>query len=451
MGPLLRDNRHMRFWVAMLIPFLLGAQGKPGYDPNDPEGIVNHANGWARFPWKRQGTWTAKPVHNPYGRYQEVPVASAADVQRMNATLDALTALLRATPEGADPRGYRMNESRTFGYYNPAEMPPGVSAAKQPFIYSSGFFPFYLADIKRNGVWAPDPSGETESVYFYFNRLPGKMSQKVVASEPRPGIQPVEFYTKPEVKTTFAGFPVVDGQDLLIVRGGRDPWAAVPYGRVLKAAMAGYEKDRQTAEERLAGLKKKEAETMAPEYEQQMRAHLEKYSGEFRTSNPAKWKGREEGMLRELAYNREKAKKDANPQRDKDGNWYWQPVDAHAEAAKRLAALTPEEAAKPACWVEAANEQGRYAVRGSVLAMGMHPQCREVVMDNYDYFDAKLPRNAPQLLLVRSLGRCAKVVDGKLVGPPPHKDTVFPPQGCQRHVPIWQAMDWQKVAGLLAP
>lgn len=82
--------------------------------------------------------------------------------------------------------------------------------------------------------------------------------------------------------------------------------------------------------------------------------------------------------------------------------------------------------------------------------MGSDPQCREIVMDNHGYFDQKLPRSAPQILLVRSLGRCAKVVNGQLVGPKPVK-SIFPPQGCYRHVPIWEAMDWDKVAGLLAP
>ena len=41
--------------------------------------------------------------------------------------------------------------------------------------------------------------------------------------------------------------------------------------------MPAYEKDRATAERRLADLKKKEAETLTPEYERKVRDHLEKY------------------------------------------------------------------------------------------------------------------------------------------------------------------------------
>lgn len=71
-------------------------------------------------------------------------------------------------------------------------------------------------------------------------------------------------------------------------------------------------------------------------------------------------------------------------------------------------------------------------------------------MDNYGYFDPELPRSAPQILLVRSLGRCAKVVNGQLVAPKPVR-SIFPPQGCYRHVPIWEAMEWDKAAGSRAP
>ncbi len=445
----------MRLLGLFFIPAVLFCQipaNPPPYDPNDPEGIVAYPNGTGRYAWKRKGTWTvSQPLYAPTGTPAGLSPPTASDRAKMTATLDALSALLRATPEGSNPVGYFMKESRTYSLAAPFELPADFPAARHPIIYSTGFYPFYISDTLRNGVFVPDKGGETSAVYFYFNRMPGAYKQQVVAKESRADAKAIEFYTRPDTKTTYAGFPVVDGEDLMIVRGGRDPWMTVPYGRALKAAMVEYEKDRATAEQRLAGLKKKEAETLTPEYEKAMRDHLEKYSGQFKTTDPKKWKGRLEGMERELVYNREKAKKDANPQRDKDGNWYWNPIDAHADAAKRIAAMTPEEAAKPACFLEAAGEQGRYSMRGSVLPMGADPNCRELVTENFGYFDPKLPRTAPQILLVRSLGRCAKVVDGKLVGPRPDLRSLAPPQGCYRHVPIWEALDWQKVAALLAP
>lgn len=441
----------MRIWATVLAPLVLLAQPpKPPYDPNDPEGIVMYANGGGRYAWKRKGTWTAGPLQNPWGNPSRVPPANAADLKQMTAVLDALGAIQRATKEGGEPVGYFMKESRTYAYPQTAGLPAGVTAARMPLEYSTGFYPFYIADTLRNGVFVPDKGGETESVYFYCNRLPGRFSKPVIAQEKGQDTAPVEFYLKPQVTATFNGLPVLEGQDLMIARQGREPWKPAPYGRVLKAAMELYAKDRDTAEQRLAGLKRKNDEVQSPAYEQQMRDYLEKNSGYLREKNPNNWKARLASMEHELKYNRERAAKQANPQRDKDGNWYWNPLDAHAEAVKSLAAMTPDVAARPACYLEAAERDGRYAIQGSILPAGAQPQCKELVTDNYDYFDSKLPRTAVQILLVHSLGRCAKVVNGKLIGPAP-ENRPSPPQGCYRHVPIWEQMDWSKVTALVAP
>lgn len=409
-----------------------------------------YPNGTGRYAWKRKGTWTTGPLTNPWGNPGRVPPATAADLKQMTATSDALGAIQRATAEGGNPVGYFMKESRTYSYADAASLPPGVAAARLPFVFSTGYYPFYIADTLRNGVFVPDKGGETSSVYFYCNRLPGRFSRPAIAEEKAQDAAAVEFYVKPEVMATFAGFPVVEGEDLMILRQGREPWKPAPYGRVLKAAMASYEKDRANAEQRLAGLRKKHEEVQSPAYEQQMRDYLEKNSGHLREKNPNNWRARLASMEHELKYNRERAAKQANPQRDKDGNWYWNPVDAHAGAAQALAAMTPEQAVRPACYLEAPDRDGRYAIKGAILAAGSQPQCKELVTDNYDYFDTKLPRSAVQIILVRSLGRCAKVVNGKLVGPAPER-RLSPPQGCYRHVPIWQEMDWSKVAALVAP
>ncbi|MBI5084085.1 MAG: hypothetical protein HZB13_05750 [Acidobacteria bacterium] len=235
----------------------------------------------------------------------------------------------------------------------------------------------------------------------------------------------------------------------MIARPGRDPWAAVPYGRVLKAALALYEKDRAMAEQRLAGLKKQNDETQAPAYEQKLRDQLEKGYGSLRSSNPSRWQTRQAATEREITFNREQAARRANPQRDKDGKWYWNPVDALEEANRRLAALATDEAARPACFAPATDRDGRYAIPGMIVPSGSVAGCEELVTHNRAYFDPALPRSAAQLILVRSLGRCATVENGRLVGRKVQPG-LSPPHGCQRHVPIWEAMDWTKLGALLA-
>jgi hypothetical protein len=68
-------------------------------------------------------------------------------------------------------------------------------------------------------------------------------------------------------------------------------------------------------------------------------------------------------MERSLAYRRDQARRAANPQRDPDGAWYGNLLDAHADAERRLAAL---------------------------LA-GADPLCQPLVMPNFDYFDPNYP------------------------------------------------------------
>jgi hypothetical protein len=410
----------MRHALASLALLSLAAQqGPPQFGPDNPEGLVITPNGRHRLAWHRKGIWKIDPLNGP---------ASPPDRQSVSATLDKLSTLIKATPTASALSGFWMKESRNLY--------PG-----NPHHFEIGFFPFYLEDVLTNGKFVPQWAGETESVYFQFNSLPGPLSQPVIAGG---------FYLRPQQTASFAGFPIFDDSNLLITRHNRDPWAPVPLRTALLAAQPEFEKDRQTAESRLASLKKQNDEIQSPAFEQKMREHLEKYSGEFRTSNPAKWKGRLEGMERELLYNRQQAAKKANPLRDKEGNWYWNPIDAHANAAKRLAALSPADAAAPACYLPAPDSDGRYALRGDLFPLSSNPACRPLATANTAYFDPALPRTAPQLLRVNAFGRCAAVSNGKLVQK--HRPGYsHPPQGCFIHVPIWEQLDWAAVARLLVP
>lgn len=447
----------MKAVICILASALLAlgqaAPPTPLYDAADPEGLVYHPNGWTRYAWLRKGVWTRRPLGNPFGRVPGVPGATPADVQKMTATLDGVSTLLQTTPEGRDGRGYFVTESRTWSTVDPAGLPDGTPAARLPLRFEVGVFPFYNVDTKKNGVWVTDRGGETESAYYRFNQLPGRLTQAVVASEKNAAGTAVEFYTRPEPSATWGGYPIIDGQVLLITRAGRDPWAPVPYGRALKAAMAQFDEDKATAERRLGTLKATMDETMSPAYEQRMRDQFEKTYGSLRTSRPQGYATRLASMERELAYNREKARKDASPQRDQDGHWYWHPIDAQADATRRLAAMTPAQARVPACYVEAKGEQGRYRMRGTIRpATDDIAGCRPLVMDNWDYFDTALPRTAPQILVVTDFDRCAYLMKSD-PGPaslPPTNQTP-PPQGCARHVPMWRQLDWTKMAALLAP
>jgi hypothetical protein len=417
----------------------------------DAEGNYYWPNGMGRNPLKRLGSWKVGPLQSPTGSVRGVPQMTAAERATVQATLDALSAVFRATPESQKMTGYWMNEVRNFYYPFPAELPPSHTEKTHPLRFNSGFFPFYLEEALKNGQYVLLGPGETESVYFEFNLLPGNLQRRIVLTEVHPNEFKEEIYLKPRVTGEYKGFPVYEEQALLVIRAGRDPWAPVSYARATRLAAALFDKDRKSADDRLAGLKKKNEEVQSPAYEEQMRAHLEKYSGSFKTTNPEKWKGRVAGMERELKYNRDKAAREADPQRDKDGSWYWNPVDAQAEAKRRLAALTPADEKAPACFLKAGREaaHARYAIDGSIERYTGQPDCEPLVTGNHDYFDLKLSRTAPQILWVNSLGRCGKVVNGQLTPTwKPVEGKVA--HGCARHPVLWEQMDWTKVGALVA-
>ncbi len=114
----------------------------------------------------------------------------------------------------------------------------------------------------------------------------------------------------------------------------------------------------------------------------------------------------------------------------------------------RLAALTPAEAAIPACYLPAADKDGRYVAQGEFLPDTGNPQCQPLVTDNLSYFDK--PRSVPQLLWVNAFGRCAKLDNGRLLARSQYRSPL-PPQGCQIHLRFWAELDWNRIAALLVP
>lgn len=439
--------RQRILWAAAIVPALLLAQA-PG--TIDAEGNLYWRNGTGRSPLKRKGVWRVRPLATTGRMMNASPAATAAEMKQMTATLDRLTELMKATPEGQSLTGYFMNDSRTLYDRYPSEQPPAVNMARLPLVYETRFFPLALQDVKKGDQYVPVFSGETVSIPFSFNRLPGALGKEIILKERFANEHEQPIYLQPRVTSNFQGFPIYEDQALMIAVSGRSPWAPVSYGRALKLAIPLLEKDVASAEARLAGYKKKQAETMSPAYEQQMRDHLEKYSGQFRTTDPKKWQGRLAGMERELQYNREQAAKEANPARDASGAWYWNPLAAHADAVKRLAALTASEAAQPACYLEAKGEakQGRYELRGWIEVAGRAPGCEALVVDNYDYFDPQLARSHPQIFLLRDLNRCMKFDRGQMM-----RNYNWPANevrhGCAFHPNYWEQLDWTVLAELV--
>lgn len=440
-------------------PYQPGVDAPPAFAADDTEGLVMAGpRGDGRYAHKRKVFWKVNQGA-PALADRRAPAHTAAERQAMTRTLDALTGILKATPHGSQGEGYWVQDARQLDYVDVYRTPPDAPLARWPLTFDTALFPFYHEDTLRNGTWRLSVAGETQSVTFAFNRMPGTLNQPILAREPAVGDrEPVEIYLKPRVSETWRNLPVYERDLLVVTRAGRDPWAPVSMGRALAATLAEYEKDRQTAENRLASLKQKHDEVRADAWEQQMRDTFEKNNGALRTTRPSNFSARLASLEHEIRVTRERASREANPQRDAEGAWYWNPVDALDAARARLAALTPAEAAAPACYVLAPpqprpdgwrSDAGRYAAKGDIVPVGAAPGCRDIVVTNPAYFDTSLPRTAPQILTV-GFGRCAEVKDGAIVNNRRWTSNA-PPHGCYRHRMMWSEADWAAIIALVVP
>lgn len=449
--------------VLLLAAATAVAQPWPRYPPNptappvfeadNPEGLIMAGvRTEVRHAWKRPVHWRSSTQLFP-AIDARVTRPGAAEQQAIARTLDALVAVLRATPTGSKGEGFWVNDSRSVGFVDVIRLPPGAPLARWPLEYESRLFPFYHEDLLQGGTWRTSIRGETESIGFAFNRHPRAMRQPVIAKEPAPAPdrEPVELHLRPRITDTFAGMPVYERDLVVVARPGRDPWAPVALGRALRALMPALQQDRDNAEQRLAQLREKNAQLQAPAWEEAERERFEKTNGSLRESRPTNYAARLASLEHYLRVTRADAAAKADPQRDAAGAWYWNPVDAHEAARRQLAALGPAQAAQPACWVavaEAPGADGRYAARGDLVPVGSTPGCREVVEANPAYFDTTLPRTAPQLLTF-DLGRCLTRIDGGRLVIPPVTRFDTPPQGCHRHRTMWNEADWPAIVALV--
>ena len=437
--------------VATAAAFAQYPKQAPTFQPADTEGLVVSPNPRIRHAWKRKVFWRTE-AEPGRGTFRLIPAHTAAERAQMTTTLEALTALLKATPNGTNGEGFWMMDARTFDYFDPFVLPEATPLGRYPLTFDTGLYPFYHSDVETNGKWQLSVKGETDGAYFFFNRLPDMLGGSPLLTETRAGDRPPEpLYLRPRVTARWQGLPIYEGQSMVVAREGRDPWSPMPLGRVLKAAMAALEKDRKTAEDRLSGYKRKLAEVMAPEWEAQKRDAFEKQNGELRTSRPSNYSARLRGLENEIVVLRQQAQFDANPQKDAKGLWYWSPVEAHDQAMRTLAALSAEAAAAPACFVDltpAERSNGRYTLPGTIIPEASAPGCRQIVRTNWDYFDLTLPRTTPQILFVRDFGRCVTVNGDQLVSRPINRWDA-PPQGCVQHAQIWREVDWTKIAALV--
>ena len=365
--------------------------------------------------------------------------ATAAELQQINSNLKAIQAVLMATPTGTNPVGF---------YFFPAPMWMS-SGRTQPILQGLHIYPLAFVEFRKQGVWTLDMHGETSGVGYSLNNLSeiDRVSSKVF-EETGPNGAPHPIYTLPAELRSIGGFPVY-GDTLFITRPGRELFVPVSVEHALKAAMPVYAQNRDAADHEIGERKKRNQDFKANEadaYEQKELAKFEKQWGYLRATDAKDYEEHKRQWMAPVLRERQDHEAAAAPpvRGNKDSEWYFNAIDGYANAQKRLASLSPEEAASPACF-EAVDLRLPYAMRGEIRRSAGNPACLPLLETNPKYYDRTLPRTAPQLMTVSSITRCVTIGSAKLV--PTAVDTSG--GGCPVHAKMWEELNWQKLADIL--
>lgn len=188
--------------------------------------------------------------------------------------------------------------------------------------------------------------------------------------------------------------------------------------------MVVYATNRDAAERELVERKKRNLEFKsgeADDYEQKELAKFEKQWGYLRSSDVKDYEEHKRQWMAPVLRQRQEHEAAAAPpvRGNRDSEWYFNAIDGYANAQKRLASLSAEEASAPACY-QPLDLRLPYAMRGEVHRSTGDPACLPLVVTNPNYYDRTLPRTAPQLMTVTSITRCVKPSGDTFVAPRTH-------------------------------
>jgi hypothetical protein len=118
----------MTHWAAAQHPrYAERPTAPPVFGPDNPEGLIfAGVRTEVRHAWKRPVMWR-QTIHLPPPSNPSVPRMNASEQAEIVRTLDALVAVLKATPTGSRGEGFWVNDSRTLGFVDWLLTPPAGS------------------------------------------------------------------------------------------------------------------------------------------------------------------------------------------------------------------------------------------------------------------------------------------------------------------------------------
>jgi hypothetical protein len=351
--------------------------------------------------------------------------ATPAEVRAFEARLVELNQILKRAPAVAQPVGFAAGTSGSMtGYAGTVSgWPPGRAL---PLAGGLTFGAFSLFENDRNGRTIVEEGIATEQLYFEINQI-----EAYVYGAQKPlewGPIDTGAFIEPPAGAAVAGFPRV-GITFVIKKNPKPLWVPFPLGEALQPIVAprreAFEQERAVYDKQVAEFAawQTPAARAARRAEWQKAAATMPNGAEFVKNMEKADPEIETGMKARLAPNGPAARSLATAERE------WR----EAEAA--LSALSAGLRAAAACYDSQAST---LAARIRALD-GAPSSCRAIVTPNWDYFDAKLPRSAPQVLMLGLFTRCVSTESLKATHP----------SGCVVNRKLVETLDWDAVRAWL--
>lgn len=354
--------------------------------------------------------------------------ATAAEVQAFQTRLQELAAIIKKAPGVSPPIGFAGEMWGSLSSYHPNANAGQPAGRAVPLAGELRFAAFQLIEYERNGKTVNEDlkGGETETLGFTVNQLDGFMYRDTVPD----GLGETDAFVEPASGAAVAGVPRIG--DVYVVRKNQKPlWVPFAIGDALQPIATKrreeYEQRRdvyakavaeftewKTPAKRAARKEewKKSAASMPAAQASQFLAMMEKNEPQIEAMNETR-----------LA---------AGGSEDKSVRAAQQELQ---EVDGLLAALSPDARRAASCYDQRASKLGD---RFRLLA-GAPASCRPLVRPNFDYFDPKLPRSAPQVVMLADYTRCLK--------PEVAKSTLR--GGCVINKALVESMDWDAVRAWL--
>jgi hypothetical protein len=351
--------------------------------------------------------------------------ATAAEVQAFEARLVELGQILRRAPVVAQPVGFVVGAYGYLAGYSGSA--PGQPAGRAvPLAGGFGFGAFSLFEYDRDGKTVREEGIATELLYFEVNQI---QAAAFAASKPTEwGPLDTEAFIEPSTGVGFAGHPRVG--DVFVIRKNPKPlWLPFSLGDALQPVVTlrrdEFGNRRDAYEKQVAGFAvwQTPAARAARRADWQKTAAMLPNGAEFLKNMESSDRGIETASRERLAPGGPEAKSVAAAERE------------FREAEASLAALSAEARASAACYDTAAS-----ALAARFRAAADAPRsCRALVTPNWAYFDAKLPRSAPQVVMLGLFTRCLSAESLKETNP----------SGCVINRKLVETLDWDAVLAWL--